>query len=149
MSHPNQIGGEPKDGDFVAYLEEIERRQARAIALSAAGAPGEVGAHAPKGPPSVRAEPEPLNKDQARALVEALKAQARSGGVNPNQFVAALVLAFIGLVFLLVGLGTDGGIFAVIISAVLFWQAWRRLRALFGGAAGDLATRLQRQQKKA
>lgn len=143
---PGLIGGEPRDGDFVAYLEQIERQQAQALARSTgaaaarpAAAPGSVSPGAPETAPS--------SKDPAQALIESLKAQSSRGGLNPGDLIGALVLGFIGLVFLLIGLSSGAGIFAIAIAGVLFWQAWRRLRQLFG-ATGDLATRLRQQQRQ-
>jgi hypothetical protein len=98
MNTPDQT---PKDGDFVAYVAELERRQAQSMRTSGATAPTP-GSGAP--PP-----PGPAAKPDAAAVAKAVP----------------LALAVTGLVLLVIGFVSDGGIFPILIGAFLLWQAVR------------------------
>lgn len=141
MNPAGGIGQEPKDGDFVAYLAQIEHRQVRTLQAAPAHAPPGLGAPAQPG-----ARSGPLDRTQAEALIEALRQKAtRATGLSPQQFLGALVLAFGGLVFILAGLSARDGAVPIVIGAFLCFLAWRRLRRLMAGgsATGDLAERLK------
>jgi hypothetical protein len=94
---------EPKDGDYVAYVAELERRQL--TALNAAPAP----TSATAGPPAPAIRPP----------------------AAPRQLVAAaaapLLLAGMGALFLFAATVLEGGLLPALVGAFLLWQAWRRL----------------------
>jgi hypothetical protein len=117
--------GEPKNGDFVAYIREIEQRQ-----LAAMQRP-----HAPMTPAQVDAgrgasggERKALTPEEAKQLVEKLRATGRSFST-----VDMLRLVF-GFVLLVTGLFGDGGLLAIAIAAALLWSPVRRIAALLRGA---------------
>jgi hypothetical protein len=143
VSRPGDIGHEPKGGDFVAYLAQIEQRQLRALQLAAP----------PHGPPSVAA-PSPVHRDAvapdrlpADTVPEARRQQAGSAGLAPRQFLGVLLLVLAGLAFMAGGLGADDSGVPLMIGGFLLFLAWRRFRRMLSGdsSAGDLATRLQRK----
>jgi hypothetical protein len=131
--NPDRAGrapGEPPDGDFVAYLEDIERRQldslARPHALAHPSPQGGVqGAGKPQG------ASKPLSRDEARALVERLRA-ARTFFPLPG---GALLMLAVGALALANALFGDGGIVALAIGVALLWGAIRRLIAGARGSA--------------
>jgi hypothetical protein len=160
-SHPGLIGAEPKDGDFVAYLLEIERRQIAAMdAARLTDGPSSIpplpGLPAPspgaaRRPSKAAAQQEPandahapLNKEQAAAVLDVLSShsQARTALVS-QEFVGGLVIALVALFFFFAGV-TGGNAIPVLIGAGLGWLAFTRLRKAVRGAGGDLAERLQR-----
>jgi hypothetical protein len=121
---PSQPAAEPKNGDFVAYIAELERRQMAAMQPPLAPA-------SPKGVDSA-----PLTAEQAQAL--------RARAPEPKAFVGAALLALFGLFLLLQGLLSDGGPIAALVGAFLLWRAWVALRKLLSSAAvpPDAAARL-------
>lgn len=116
---------EPKNGDFVAYLAEIEKRQLEAMRRNVPPAPPGMGAQAPS-PGST--ERRPLGPDEAKQLVERLRA-----GGSPLKPQDLLRIA-LGVVALLIGLFGEGGIVALVAAAVLLWQPLQRIAALVRGA---------------
>lgn len=94
---------EPKDGDYVAYVAELERRQLKAL-------------HAAPAPASATAAP---------------PAPAIRPPAAPRQLVAAaaapLLLAGMGALFLFAATVLEGGLLPALVGAFLLWQAWRRL----------------------
>lgn len=125
-----QPAAEPKNGDFVAYIAEIERRQVAAAHAGAHAAPAasKEAAHAPL----------------ADAQAEALRARLRMQAPDPKAFVGTALLALFGLFLLLQGLLSDGGPIAVLVGAFLLWRAWVALRRALSSAAvpPDAAGRL-------
>lgn len=108
----NQPAGEPKDGDFVAYLAQIERKQlAHLPAAAQAMAPGEATQGAAAQPPGPASATQPAAKPL------------------PPTLVGGLVLGLIGLFFLMLGLAGDGGWIAAAIGAFLLWRAAKSLSA--------------------
>ncbi len=155
--HPGLIGAEPKDGDFVAYLQDIERRQMAAMRdartanppapqlPAARPTPASTGARRPAPQSSTsHGERPPLNKAQAAAIMDVLASQSTARtAVSSQDFVGSLIIAFIALVFFLAGL-TGGHVVPMLIGAGLGWLAFTRLRRVFRGESGDLAERLKR-----
>ncbi|MCA3218188.1 MAG: hypothetical protein ING59_06455 [Burkholderiales bacterium] len=161
-SHAGLIGAEPKDGDFVAYLLDIERRQLAAMDAARlingpSSVPPLLGLPAPAPRPGQRAstqaasrrgrahdEQAPLNKEQAAAVLEVLSShsQARTA-LASQEFVGGLVIAAIALFFFVAG-AAGGNVVPVLIGTALGWLAVTRLRKAFRGGSGDLAERLQR-----
>ena len=112
---------EPPDGDFVAYLEAIERRQLAALRVQhMLPAPGAV------------AQPDAPDADRPAARqAEADALRERQTG-TPGAAAAALpagivVVLIIGAVLVLSGLFGDGGPFLFIIGVALLIHAIRRL----------------------
>jgi hypothetical protein len=157
-SHPNLLGAEPKDGDFVAYVAEIERRQMAAmhaprVAPPAPAQPPSLGpaphapsAHGPS-PRDVAAsagERPPLNKAQAAAIMDVLTSQSSARtAVTSQDFIGSLIIAFVALVFFLAG-ASGGHVVPMLIGGGLGWLAFTRLRRVVRGGSGDLAERLKR-----
>jgi hypothetical protein len=120
-------GQEPRDGDFVAYLEQLQRESAARLAAGHApmAGPVEAAAHAP-GAASAPA----LTRQQAEAL------RARLAGGN-REIVPAMLLA-IGLVVFLGGFLVDGGFASLVVGlGLIIWSLNRlaRLRAQRAAAA--------------
>ncbi len=114
---------EPPNGDFVAFVEKIEREQlARAMQphtplhLDVAGKGGE---NADDG--KARA----LTTPEAQRVLQMLKAQAADRAVAPR---GALIGAFLGAALVAFGLLAEGGIVLVLVGAVLLWHNLRKLR---------------------
>jgi hypothetical protein len=135
--------GEPKDGDFVAYLAEIERRQLLALPTHAAHTSPTIesnqGPQGANGPASY--DTTPLSAAQA----EALRAKLKQGIGDPKHLVVAAFFGLLGLVLLVQGLLGDGGIVTLMIGAFLLWRAAVSLRKAAGAngmSQRDLATRL-------
>jgi hypothetical protein len=125
--NPDRAGrapGEPPDGDFVAYLEDIERRQLDSLAR-----PHALAHPSPQG--GVQGAGKPLSRDEARALVERLRA-ARTFFPLPG---GALLMLAVGALALANALFGDGGIVALAIGVALLWGAIRRLIAGARGSA--------------
>jgi hypothetical protein len=101
----------PKNGDFVAYIEELERRQLRS-SQSPTRAPtdAEVG----------------LGQVKSAAVMSAdgatpAQLAASAAGV-PSASVGVIV---IGLLLVIVGALLQGGIFLIVFGIFLLWQALR------------------------
>jgi hypothetical protein len=109
----NLPADEPKDGDFVAYLEELERQQL---------------AHLPS---AAQAAPEGAAKGAAPTTRRAPKQW-------PPALVGTLVLGAIGLFFLMLGLAGDGGWIALAIGAFLLWRAAKALSSDVRKPASDV-----------
>jgi hypothetical protein len=120
----NVSTGEPKNGDFVAYLAEIERRQLQGVA--GAGK-------------TVDAPPAPAAHSGAPAAPKAVSA----GPAAPRQ-ARVLALAAIGIALLIAGLLVDGGIIFVLVGVFMLWQA---LRTLVRGLRADDSGRRQAAER--
>lgn len=113
---------EPPHGDFVAYIERIEREQlARALQphrlqhLTAGGA--------------VASEHGAGNKPHALSAAEAQRVPAPSTGRrNSTAPVGATIGVIIGAALVAFGLLAEGGIVLVVLGAVLLWHSLRKLR---------------------
>jgi len=126
---------EPRDGDFVAYIDALQRESAARIHAKAQQPmvetmPGGQGPATPRatGGPTV-AEPV-LNRQQAEELLRRL---ARSGR-SPQAASAAAALA-IGLVLLLFWFVTNSGAVPLLLGIGLIAWAVSRLRRLGRGNA--------------
>ena len=129
--------GEPKDGDFVAYLAQIERRQLAALKQSHAPAPASLAA--PQGAAAHGADM-PLTAAQA----EAVRARLRQSTGDARQMLAAAAFALIGLFFIAQALLGDAGVVGLLIGGFFWWRAAVAARKLVGASPSsrDLATRL-------
>jgi len=124
---------EPPNGDFVAFVEKIEREQlARAMQphtlphLDAAGRVVSESADDGK----ARA----LTAHEAQRVLKMLKAQ---GADRPGVPRGVLIGAFLGAALVAFGLLADGGIFLVLVGAVLLWHNLRKLRRSTASAAAS------------
>lgn len=98
----------PKDGDFVAYIEELERRQLRA---------NQSPTHAPAEADTVQRLP--------RAMIAGNMASTPSAATAAAIKNAPLGLAAIGLVLIVAGILLQGGVFLIAMGIFLLWQAVR------------------------
>ncbi|GIL04831.1 MAG: hypothetical protein BroJett031_13510 [Betaproteobacteria bacterium] len=117
--------GEPPNGDFVAYLEDIERRQ-----LADMNRPHALAHPSPQGGAQVAAA-KPLSRDEARALIGRLR--ARRGALPLS--AGSLLMLIVGALALANALFGDGGILALAIGVALLWRPVRRLIGAFRTAA--------------
>lgn len=124
---------EPPHGDFVAFVEKIEREQlARAMQphrlphLSASGkvvtddSPAEGG----------RA----LSEGEAQRVLQMLKARSGDGTSPPRGAMVGVVL---GAALIAFGLLAEGGYALVILGAALLWHNLRKLRRASLAARGS------------
>ena len=115
---------EPPRGDFVAYVEKIEREQ-----LVRAMQPHRLAHLAPAG--SVVTDgvaddkSSALSTFEAQRLLQAPKTQGKSGAGAP---LGAMVGVVIGAALVAFGFMTEGGFFFVILGAALLWHNLRKLR---------------------
>jgi len=126
---------EPPNGDFVAFVEKIEREQlARAMQphklphLSATGAVVTDG--------SDGEEPRALSTQAAQRVLQDLK---RNEG-RPTPSLGAMIGVFLGAGLIAFGLMAEGGIVLVLIGAALLWHGLRRLSRSRGATAGPAPT---------
>ena len=106
MNMPDQA---PKDGDFVAYIEELERRQLRSHQSQAS-----------VGPPAGVEEVKPGRVATASASTPAPAKPATAGAPS-----SSIGLIAIGLVLVIAGMLLQGGIFLIAFGIFLLWQALR------------------------
>ena len=125
---------EPPNGDFVAFVEKIEREQlARALQPhklaqlpegGKAGAGGSAGgAHA-------------LSTSDTQRVLQVLKAPGRNGAAAP---LGTMIGVVAGAGLIAFGLMAEGGIVLVLLGAVLLWHSLRKLRGAAGAATGSPA----------
>jgi hypothetical protein len=104
--------GEPANGDFVAYVEAIERRQLAEMSR-----------------PHALAHPSPGSgaaTTQARNAVRAASG-ARAGRTARPLSTGSLLMLIAGALALANALFGDGGIIAFVIGVALLWQPVRRM----------------------
>ncbi|HUL66456.1 MAG TPA: hypothetical protein VLW55_17795 [Burkholderiaceae bacterium] len=104
----NTIDQGPKDGDFVAYIEELERRQLHA---------NQTPAHAPTGADTAQRLPAAVSAENTTSIPSAATVAAIK--------TAPLGLAAIGLVLIVAGILLQGGVFLIAMGIFLLWQAAR------------------------
>jgi hypothetical protein len=118
---------EPKDGDFVAYLAELERRQLAGIGAREHPQPEHASAGAG---PVVPRKDRPLTRTEA----EAVRQRLRAAGKPARDLLTALILALFGTGFIAAALLADGGIVPFVIGAFLMWRALAQLRRALPGS---------------
>lgn len=122
---------EPPNGDFVAYVDKIEREQlARAMQphkLPHLGGSGKVTTDAE----SDSAERQ-LSAAEARRVLQSLQQKAEAIPAARG----ALFGAIIGAVLIAFGLAAEGGTVLVLIGAVLLWHNLRKLMRTASGTPG-------------
>jgi hypothetical protein len=122
--------GEPPNGDFVAYLQTIERAQLAAMSQPHALAPPaphkavQIGRATGTSGPAAGARA-PLSRDDALALVERLRTQRMKLPLNAG----SLMMLLVGALALANALFGDGGLIAFAIGIALLWSPIRRLIA--------------------
>lgn len=154
MHHaPKDIGipvGEPKDGDFVAYLAQIEKRQLAALpSRSPHTPPAMTGPHTP---PTEDREDWTERAPLTGAEAERVRQQLALDAGQRKAVVGAAFMGLFGLIFTVMGLAGDGGIVALLIGIFLLWRAWTALRkalATMSGTQRDLAARLVESLRQA
>jgi hypothetical protein len=126
---------EPPNGDFVVYVEKIEREQlARAMQphkLAQLPEGGKASAESSAGS-GARA----LSATDAQRVLQMLKAPGRNGAAAP---LGTMISVVIGAALIAFGLMAEGGIVLVLLGAVLLWHSLRKLRSAAGAAAGSPA----------
>jgi hypothetical protein len=123
MQPSGEPAGEPKDGDFVAYLEQIEKRQLAALPervrqhlmLDATHAPGTKAA-------------DRAAEANTAAGADAVLPHFAAGAEQRKRLVRAALFALFGLFLTVYALLGDGGILALLIGLVLLWRAAVSLR---------------------
>lgn len=111
---------EPPHGDFVAYVEKIEREQlARAMQPHRLPQVSAGGTVAPADPPRA------LSASEAQRVLQSLQAQA---GRNRAP-VGTMIGIALGAALIAFGLLAEGGIFLVLLGAALLWHHLRKLSA--------------------
>lgn len=160
---------EPRNGDFVAYIEQLQRESA--ARLRAAGRAQLVELpntpiatrDAPRQPPasilSPRAPTAPrppastietqgpvLNRQQAEELVERLKGAARNAPRAPRPAAGPVVALIIGALMIVNALMSDGGIFSLVAGIGLV--AWSFQRLHLQGTAGAAERRRKHEEYK-
>jgi hypothetical protein len=111
---------EPRDGDFVAYVEALQRESAARLARPGAAAP-ETAATAKTGDHFFERRPQVATRNPLEQAVDRIVR-----GEADAALVKSLVAAVAGLVFLLAWLG-NGGLLSLLIAAALFAYALPRL----------------------
>ncbi len=110
--------GKPPHGDFVASLQDIERRQ-----LADMNRPHALAHPSPQG--GTQAAAKPLSRDEARALVERLRASRAALPLSTG----SLLMAIVGALALANALLGDGGVIAFAVGVALLWRPIKRLIA--------------------
>jgi hypothetical protein len=123
---------EPPGGDFVAFVEKIEREQlARAMLphkLPHLSAGGKV---VTDDTPAEDARA--LSTGEAQRVLQMLKTQGKEGTSAP---LGAMVGVMLGAALIAFGLLAEGGFVLLILGAVLLWHGLRTLRRAPGGPGG-------------
>lgn len=139
---------EPKDGDFVAYLADIERRQLAALphagrAAQRAMAQSQHMTAAPSADALLRktTSSNDLPKALTAAEARALQAKLKSAAPAARSVALALVFGVSGLLLALHGALDGGGLVPLAIGVFLIWRAVKALRSA-ARPPGDLAARL-------
>lgn len=117
------IAAEPRDGDFVAYLDELQRESAARLAAGVTHMPAHP--HKPGQQPDAHTDAPILTRAQA----DALRARLAQRDARENAPAAALVF---GLLVLIGGFLMHGGLTTLIVGlGLIFWGVSRlaRLRA--------------------
>jgi hypothetical protein len=122
---------EPPNGDFVAYVEKIEREQ-----LVRAMRPHKLPQLPVGGTVAQDDASRTLSAAEAQRVVDLLKVQGRTGATP----VGASIGALIGAGLIAFGLLAEGGMFLVLLGAFLLWRSLRKLR---GAVPTTLAAPIQ------
>ena len=130
---------EPRDGDFVAYVEQIEREQlARALAPHSLSRPS-TGDTISGGQKSAAGSAR-LNAAEAQRVLQKLRQAGATGRSTPR---GALIGAAIGVALIAFGLLAEGGTVLVLIGIVLLWHSFGKLRAAVRAASAETSNAAQ------
>lgn len=115
---------EPRDGDFVAYIEALQQESAARLARSHAGVAGPA-------PGSRGSEPFPGDRRGAGApVVASAPGAVQAGDADADaRLMKTLVAAVVGVALLLAWIG-DGGLVPLFVGAALLAYAVPRLRGV-------------------
>jgi hypothetical protein len=131
---------EPPNGDFVAFVEQIEREQlARAMQphrLPHLTAGGKVVTD-----DDTDRSQRPLSSTEAQRLLQALKSKGPVGAKLPR---GAMIGLFLGAALIAFGLLAEGGMVLVLLGALLLWHNLRRLHRSASATAGSAAQEVER-----
>lgn len=111
---------EPPHGDFVAYIEKIEREQ-----LARAMQPHRLPQVSAGGTVAPADQPRALSASDAQRVLQSLQAQAGRSRTP----VGAMIGIALGGALIAFGLLAEGGIFLVLLGAALLWHHLRKLSA--------------------
>lgn len=111
---------EPRNGDFVAYVEAIEREQ-----LARAMRPHRLQQISAGGRTTAEEKPQPLTAAEAQRVRDQMKAQGKAAGAP----LGPLIGTVLGAALLVFGMLAEGGMFLVLLGAFLLWHNLRRMRA--------------------
>jgi hypothetical protein len=142
---------EPRDGDFVAYIDQLQRESAARIHAQSQVGMIETAAHGMPQSAAPGAAPRPMPHPAARIqsaatgsnhglpALDAREAQellARLARSRPaTHFVSGAVAAAVGALLLLYSLIGSGGVLPLLIAIGLLWWAVPRMRR----ASGDIS----------
>ncbi len=113
---------EPPHGDFVAFVEQIEREQL-ARALQPHKLPQLVGGKVVAGGDRDR-ESRPLASSEAQRVLQSLQQTSSRAPTDRGPLFGAVI----GAALIAFGLIAEGGIILVLVGAVLLWHNLRKLR---------------------
>jgi len=131
---------EPPDGDFVAYVEKIEREQlARALQPHRLAHLSTGGRVVTDEVPSNGARA--LSASEAQRVLQELRSPSEGGKSPPR---GAMIGVFLGAALIAFGLLAEGGTVLVLLGAVLLWHNLRKLRRSSGTAAGTAGQQVDR-----
>lgn len=123
-----EVYGEPANGDYVAYLEAIERKQLAQLARAQTMLPASAAQTPGSSVASGTAPAKPLTAAERDALLARLRA---AKGTAQNISVGEGVAAAIGALLVFLSLIGEGNFITLAIGAALLWGPLRRLRKLF------------------
>lgn len=126
---------EPRNGDFVAYVEELQ--QASAARVLSSSPPAGIGHPQVGNSTSKDAEPTPLRRLEADVLVSRLA--SRRATASP---LGPAIGVLIGIVVFLHGAVTGGVLTLLIGFGLIFWAARRLARAFRASAHHEPARTL-------
>jgi Flp pilus assembly protein TadB len=126
---------EPPNGDFVAFVEKIEREQ-----LARAMQPHKLPHLTASGSDATNASADGKSRSvaaaEAQRLLQALKGRRAAVAARPAP-LGAMVGVVIGALLVAFGLIAEGGIILVLVGAALLWHSVRKLRRRAGQADGS------------
>jgi hypothetical protein len=111
---------EPRNGDFVAYVERIEREQ-----LARAMQPNRMLQLTPSGKVAGDDSGQPVSAAEVQRVVDLLKAGVKSTGAPLGASIGVIA----GAALIAFGLLAHGGVFLVLLGAILLWHNLRKIGA--------------------
>ncbi len=108
---------EPPNGDFVAFVEKIEREQ-----LTRAMQPHKLPKLSAGG---MKTDAKSASATEAKRVLRSLRNEEANGATAGR---GALIGIAIGVALIVFGLLAEGGIFLVIVGAVLLWHNLRKFK---------------------